>query len=224
MALPVIVKSTKRGIQLVLDPEIPYELLKEKIREKFKDTKEFFRDASFAVCFLGRVITEHQTKELLDIIMESSNANILCVLEENELLDTYIAEKLNLMNQEKTLRCGQFHTGNIYAGQTLECEHSVVILGDVRKGAKIISKGNIVVLGALEGYAFAGASGMKHAFIAALQINAARIKIADYSLGKRKLGKTDLQGMIHVNSPQIAKTKDKMIVIEPLTDGFLYDI
>ena len=223
MALPVIVKSTKRGIQLVLDSEIPYELLKEKIQQKFQSTKEFFQDASFSVSFSGRVLSKDQEQEIINIITESSHAEILCVLEENELLDEYIAEKLDQIALEKRMRAGQFHKGDIHSGQTLECENSVVVLGNVYKGGKVISKGNIVILGTLKGYAFAGASGKSSSFISALEIDSTQLKIADYSFGNTKLLFTPTKGKERY-SPQIAKAKDKTIIIEPLTNSFLNEI
>lgn len=223
MALPVIVKSTKRGIQLVLDSEIPYEVLIEKIQEKFKSTKEFFQDASFSVSFSGRVLSKDQENEIINIITESSHAEVLCILEENELLDEYITEKLEQIAIEKRMKCGQFHKGDINAGQTLECEHSVVVLGNVYKGGKVISKGNIVVLGSLKGYAFAGASGRNNTFISALDIDSTQLKIADYCLRSTKVPFGGIQEH-KKSSPQIAKAKDKTIIIEPLTSGFLNDI
>lgn len=223
MALPVIVKSTKRGIQLVLDPDIPYEVLIEKIQEKFKDTKEFFQDASFSVCFCGRALSPEQETEIISIITECSHANVLCIIEEHELQDAYISEKLKQIALEKRLRTGHFHKGDICAGQTLECEKSIVVLGSVKKGGKVISKGNIVVLGTLAGYAFAGASGRKHSFVAALSISSNKLKIGDNCYEHSRSICFEKRNSFHT-FPQIATAKDRTIVIEPLTHSFLYEI
>lgn len=219
MALPVIVKSTKRGILLVLDPEIPYEILKEKIREKFLETKDFFQDASFAVSFSGRVLSKEQEAEILALIAECSGAKILCVLDEHQLLDTYLEERLQQLKQDRLLRTGLFHVGDLCAGQSLECEHSVVVIGNVKKGAKVISKGNIVILGSLMGYAFAGAGGRTVSFVSALSIRSANIRIGNCSLHKRQ-SRFCRRCSYDLPHPQIAKAKEKSIVIEPLTNGF----
>lgn len=44
----------------------------------------------------------------------------------------------------------QFYRGTLRSGQVISSESSVTIIGDVNPGAKIISQGNIVILGALK--------------------------------------------------------------------------
>ena len=61
----------------------------------------------------------------------------------------------------------------------LESVSSVVIVGDVNPGAKIISQGNIIVLGALKGNAYAGAAGDSNCFIVALEMDPIQIQIGD---------------------------------------------
>ena len=53
------------------------------------------------------------------------------------------------------------------------------MLGDVNPGASVISNGNIIVLGALKGTAYAGACGNKDCFVIALDMNPMQIRIAD---------------------------------------------
>ena len=45
----VILKSSKYGITLILNSELPFEELKEKVIRKFQASKRFFKDAQFAV-------------------------------------------------------------------------------------------------------------------------------------------------------------------------------
>ena len=61
----------------------------------------------------------------------------------------------------------------------LETESSVVILGDVNPGGKVVACGNVIVLGSLKGNIFAGASGNENAFVVALDMDPMQIKIAD---------------------------------------------
>ena len=54
MSQSVMIKSNKYGINLVLDPNIPFvELLKDVI-EKFKASEKFFKNAELAISFEGR--------------------------------------------------------------------------------------------------------------------------------------------------------------------------
>ena len=48
-----------------------------------------------------------------------------------------------------------------------------------KEGAKVVSKGNIVILGSLKGNAFAGASGNPNSFVVALDMNPVQIRIGD---------------------------------------------
>ena len=58
-------------------------------------------------------------------------------------------------------------------------EGSIVVIGDVNAGAEIIAGENIIVLGDLRGVAHAGAKGNKKAVIAADNIEAPQLRIAN---------------------------------------------
>ena len=73
----------------------------------------------------------------------------------------------------------KFHRGSLRSGKKIEFEGSLVIMGDVNRGAEIIAGENIVVLGTLRGMAHAGAKGNKKAFVAANEIDVAQIRIAN---------------------------------------------
>ena len=67
MSQSVMIKSNKYGINLVLDPNIPFvELLKDVI-EKFKASEKFFKNAELAISFEGdrkstRLNSSHASK------------------------------------------------------------------------------------------------------------------------------------------------------------------
>lgn len=68
---------------------------------------------------------------------------------------------------------------SLRSGRKIEFEGSIVIIGDVNRGAEIIAKENIIVLGTLRGLAHAGAGGNRSAIIVANEIDVAQIRIAD---------------------------------------------
>ncbi len=219
MAFPVFVKSTKRGIQLVLDSDIPFKELIDKIQDKFESTKEFYKDTKFSLSFSGRVLSLEEQKTIIEIINRTTGAEIICIIEENELIDEYIAQRMEQAILEKIQKSGQFHKGSIFPGQTLECETSVIILGDVYPGGKVLSKGNIIVIGCLKGYAFAGVSGRSDVFISALSIDSTQLRIANCTLSNAKISLAGIKNNKY-NAPQMARAKDKTIVIEPIK-GYL---
>lgn len=219
MALPVFVKSTKRGIQLVLDNKIPFNELIDKIYEKFHASKEFYKDTRFSLSFSGRVLSCEEQKEIIQIISDTTGADIICILEENELLDEYIAQRMEQIAIEKRLKSGLFHKGSILSGQILECESSVIILGDICSGGKVLSKGNIIVIGSLKGYAYAGVSGRCDSFISALSIESTHLRIANCVIKNAMTSFASIRNSAN-NALQMARAKDKTIVIEPIK-GYL---
>ena len=68
---------------------------------------------------------------------------------------------------------------SLRSGRRVEFEGSIVVLGDVNRGAEVIAKEHIIVLGTLRGLAHAGAGGNRSALIVANEIDAAQIRIAD---------------------------------------------
>lgn len=70
-----------------------------------------------------------------------------------------------------------FYYGNLENGQTFETNKSVIIIGDVCKNARVISQGNIIVLGKLSGTAIAGRDLKQMRFVLALNMEPVHIKI-----------------------------------------------
>ncbi len=175
----VIIKGLNNGIIVVLDPVIEYELLKEKLTKKFKDSSKFLGNAQVALSFEGRKLTDEQQMELLQIISEQSELKIVCLVTEDPEKDAVFQQAMEQSKEEHGKSSGQFYKGNLRSGQSLECDTSIVIIGDVNPGATVVSKGNIIVLGALRGTVFAGSDGNDKAFILALDMSPVQIRIAD---------------------------------------------
>lgn len=66
---PVIIKGNKHGIVVMLDETMEFELLKEKIAEKFKESAKFLGDAQMAISFEGRKLTDYQQREILILFL-----------------------------------------------------------------------------------------------------------------------------------------------------------
>ncbi|MDK2808041.1 MAG: septum site-determining protein MinC [Clostridiales bacterium] len=215
----VMIKGTKSGIILVLDQSIDFESLKEQIADKFRTSSDFLGEATMALSFEGRVLSNDEQMEVLDIIHQNSRLHIVCVVETNPqteaLLEKSLQEKLFEMNANS----GQFYKGNLRSGQVLESETSIIVIGDVKPGAKVVSKGNIIVLGSLKGNAFAGASGNENAFVLALDMSPVQIRIADV-LGRApdEVTKTPQR------ETKVAYIENGNIYIEPFTKDVMDDI
>ena len=179
MSKPVVLKSNRYGINLILDDSMEFESLLDCIRERFKDSEGFFKNAKMAISFEGRKLTQEEEFRIVETITDHTSINIICILDNDALREELIRQKIERFEDEQAGKTGEFYKGTLRSGQVLDCETSIVILGDINPGAKVISKGNIVVLGALKGNAYAGANGNEQAFVAALDMDPIQIKIGD---------------------------------------------
>ncbi len=218
----VIIKGTKSGIILLLDPSLDFAELKGKIADKFQASTGFLGDAVMALSFEGRKLSDQEQREILDIIYETTDLNIVCIVETDERKEAVMEKCLNERLMELSANTGQFYKGNLRSGQVLEVETSIIILGDVNPGAKVVSKGNIIVLGTLKGNAYAGVSGNIHAFVLAIDMEPVQIKISDVIA--RCPDRPKKAGKHAERNPQIAYLENGNLYIEPLSRDAINDI
>lgn len=114
---------------------------------------------------------------------------------------------------------GLFYKGTLRSGQTLETKDSLVIIGDVNPGAKVIAGGNIVIIGTLKGSVTAGCNGNMNSFVMALSMEPIQIQIADIIArsSDTKLEKAKQETMI-------AMIVDNQICIEPISKATIQNI
>ena len=237
----VVIKGNKNGIAVRLDDTISFDELKTMIRDKFTASAKFFNNANLALSLEGRELSDTQEKEIIDIISEVTDINIVCLIDHDEkrnlIYERAVANVLE-KRQGVTGRKGkgiddttqplcQFYKGTLRSGQVLETESSVVILGDVNPGGKVVACGNVIVLGSLKGNIFAGASGNENAFVVALDMDPMQIKIADIiarssdSSPVRKKLKLKAKQPVQ---PKIAYVYEGNIYVEDFAQNVLEDI
>lgn len=227
MQQPVVLKSNKYGINLILNNDMEFKELLQCIIDKFKESEGFFKNAKMAISFEGRKLTQEEEFQIVEAITENSSVNIICILDNDQLKEELVRQKIVQFEEEQAGKTGEFYKGTLRSGQVLDCETSVVVIGDVNPGAKVISKGNIVILGALKGNAYAGANGNELAFVAALDMDPVQIKIGDVigrSADKTGNDKKKKKQQTPPAEPQVAIVKDGNIYIEPITKGLLNSI
>lgn len=218
MGAPVVIKGTKSGIIVVLDKKLPMETLKEELVKKFDSSRDFLGSSQVAVSFEGRKMNDEEEIELARLISEHSDLDIVCIVDNDEKREEYFNRSLSDKLKQLDSNTGQFYKGNLRSGQVLEFESSIVILGDVNVGAQVVSTGNVVILGALKGNVYAGASGNINSFVAALKMNPKQIRISDV-IARAPDGKEESN-----EGAKIAFVEKNNIYIEPLTRDVLGDI
>lgn len=223
MSQAVIIKSSKCGINLVLDAALPFPTLLEEILKRFKESEKFFANASFAISFEGRELEEEEKYQIIDSIMAETSIKILCIMEEDEIRDAVVKQKIKEQEEakEKAARQrkenGTFYYGSLAQGEHLETAESIVIIGDVPYGASIVSQSDIVILGALKGSAYAGMSGKQESFISALEFDPESYNISGIYGEPLPKGKASLFSKRN-KTPQamIATVSEGIISVSPL--------
>lgn len=231
----VIIKSNRYGLIVILDEEADWEKIKKDVSEKFQASAKFFGNAQMAICFRGRELNSAEEEELMNLIEGNCQIRITCLVDENQETESRMREaseqamgvqappQPSRSEEELTnLQDGRFYKGTLRSGQVLESETSIIILGDVNPGARVVSKGNVIVLGALKGNVFVGAAGNEAAFVAALSMDPMQIRIGDVIA--RSSDGTAIRRKKTEDTPKIAFVEDGNIYIEPITKEVLNDI
>lgn len=225
MSQPVVLKSNRYGINLILDADMPFGQLEEAILEKFRESEKFFKNAKIAISFEGRRLSQEEEFSILDMIAKNTSIQVICVVDQDEMREQMYKEKIDSYYQDVADNTGEFYKGTLRSGQVLKCDTSIVIIGDVNPGAKIIAKGNIVILGSLKGNAYAGAAGDESCFVTALDMNPVQIKIGNVIGRSADRGPWEaIRNRHRTMDPQIALVSKGNIMIEPITHGLLKKI
>ncbi len=107
---PVVIKSSKNGINLVLDSKLPFDELLEEIKKKFIDSEKFFKDAHIAISFEGRALSQAEQFEIIEMIQQYTSITIICILDHDELMDEVMKRRIGAYQEEHSPQTGQNYT------------------------------------------------------------------------------------------------------------------
>lgn len=216
-------KSYPKGLALHIRPEAEMETLLAELREKFRGSRQFFGNMQVGLAFSGKELTEEEENAILDVIEENSDLQIVCLIGEDEKIRYLLEEALEEKSppEEEAGLDGQFYRGTLKKGQSLETEHSVIILGDVNPGAKIFSRKDIIVLGALFGEVHAGIGSEEDDshFVCALEFSPEKLRIGSYKYKKKP--EKHFWPDSYKKSPKIAALQGEEIIVKPVTKELL---
>lgn len=207
----VVIKGNKAGMSVFLDPDVPFEQLLEDIATKFQESAKFWGSVQMTLTLEGRKLTPSEEFQVINVITEHSQIEILCLIDRDANRMKQCEKALNEKLMELSATTGQFFRGNLREGESLESEASIVIIGDVGRGAKVTAKGNVVVLGELNGTVTAGVAGNRDAVIVAIDMAPMQLRIAEFS-GKfqdkgRKLGRGPMMACVEQDTISIKSIK-----------------
>ena len=171
-----------------------------------------------AVSLEGRELSGEEEAILLQCIADHSRLNVVCLIDNDKMREEYFTQSLNDRLMQMSANTGQFFKGNLRSGQVMEFETSIIVLGDVNAGAQVVSTGNVIILGTLNGTVYAGASGKENCFVVALKMNPVQIRIGDV-IARCADEKKDPP-----KEPQIAYLEGDVIYVDTISRQTLSDI
>ena len=98
-------------MELRLAQDVPFDVLTEALRTKFREASRFFRGAKMAVSFTGRVLNRTEEKAILEIISDEAGIDVVCIIdrdENNEMMYRSVVEQtLSDIRKEKGSSTGE---------------------------------------------------------------------------------------------------------------------
>lgn len=165
----ITIKGVKDGLVFLLDDKCSFdELLQELTAKLDKHEQQFTGPIVHVFLKLGSRRIGEQEEILLREAFRRQGNLIVQSIESDAQEDAAAARKKKL--------CKMY--GIVRSGQTVECEGSLLLLGDVNPGGIVSATGDIYVLGALRGIAHAGCEGDEGAIIAASLMEPLQLRIA----------------------------------------------
>ncbi len=218
MANKVVIKSFPNGIALHLDAEIPFEELITEIEDTFTDSEKFFRGNRLALSLEGRTLSPEQEKEIVKAITDKGGLNIVCLIGKDQAQDELYVRAIHQTAPIHQEECPiQFYRGTLTNGQILESKKSIIILGDVEAGCRVVSDHDIIVIGALEGEAIAGCDGNEAHFVLALTMKPEKLRIAELKYKEASKGFLKKKA----KQPQIALVSESHVEVKEVTKELL---
>lgn len=216
-------KSYQRGLALHIKPEADMETLLEELQEKFQSSRHFFGNMQVGLAITGRELTEEEEDAILNVIEENSDLQIVCLIGDDERIRSLLEDAFEKDAEQEVLpeADGQFYRGTLKKDQSLETEHSVIILGDVNPGAKVFSRRDVIVLGALLGEVHAGVGSEDEDghFVCALEFSPEKLKIGSHKYKKKPEKRFWPES--YKKSPKIAALQGGEILVKPVTKELL---
>lgn len=160
----------------------------------------------------NNVIKEYLLNKIDEFYNEKTSKNNLfnAIVNESKFsIFTTVSDNKDIIDVKQNISLDHLEYAKIYTttlrnGQSIISDTSVVLLGDVKAGAKIEAKGNIIVIGSVKGNLYAGTSGDKDAFIYASLLNPIQLRIANVV----SINTSDIK------KPSVAFLKDGNILIK----------
>lgn len=219
-----VIKSSAHGINLILNPDIPFEDLVRDVCAKFAEARDFFGKVSFVIEFEGRELTGEEAAVLVEAVELNSDITIKLISEKSELKDRDMFGRIERFHYDRIFESAHIIMDSIASDENFHTDNSVVILGDIRDGGVVTAVGNIICYGSIYGEAHAGCEGNSDCYIVAGSYEGGDISIGDVSghpeIKKKKMFQKKTS---HADAVAIC-VWDGVLTSDPINLGILKDI
>ena len=171
-ALPersVVFKGIENGVLILIDTTYDFESLIKIVIKRIKANKKFFQNTQIFINGTDKDLDIDEIGTARKTIFDKTGIKVLPVKDLSPKLDQ--AKGIVPEIIRKTFRAGCEYNFN----------NDIIIFGDINPGAKIISKGSIIVYGRIRGEVHAGETGNISCIITANGLNPISLSIGGIS-------------------------------------------
>lgn len=144
----ITLKGTPKGIMITIDEE-SIDIAREELAKKLNESAGFFNEESIEVFLTSATLTEAEVYSLRTMVEVSLiNTKVIFIETPPKLLPKQHSPFDDLSEDEGVTK---FVRKTVSAGEVLEYEKNIIIIGDVEKGACVKANGNVFVMGTLSG-------------------------------------------------------------------------
>lgn len=211
----VIFKGRSDSISVILDRAIDFENIITAFAKKLSNNMSSLENSKIIMNIEGRKLDKTQKEILLEMLLSKNITQVS--FKDNETnknnLPTQIVKKVINNNKEIKYSHTGYWSGILRSGQEIIFEGNAIVIGDVNPGAIIRARENIIVLGNLNGRAFAGENLLREkSYIIAYGMNPEQIGIGEYIANAPQDGRK----FVGLNVPEMAYLDNGNIHIEKI--------
>ena len=201
----VALRAYRDGLHLIIKPHLSITEIEEAIQDEISRMNRPLTGASVQIDIKGPSLQAEEMARLRSKLKESYNLTVRGIVVSEEPVSqpiaaaptTHIISQAVAPSQTRESEPSRIVPYTIRSGQTEDFpQGSLIIYGDVNSGAEVRAGGDIVILGALRGNAYAGMNGRLSSVIIAMELVPPQLQIGNYlnrlPIGQKPRGYAEL--------------------------------
>ena len=185
----VALRAYRDGLHLIIKPHLSITEIEEAIQDEISRMDRPLTGTSVQIDIKGPILQAEEMARLRSKLKESYNLTVRGIVVSEEPVSppiaaaptTHIISQAVAPSQTRESEPSRIVPYTIRSGQTEDFpQGSLIIYGDVNSGAEARAGGDIVILGALRGNAYAGMNGRLSSVIIAMELVPPQLQIGNY--------------------------------------------